>query len=376
MEKVYKIYKITNLENNMVYIGQTTKSINHRFKQHIKYKKSYISKAIGKYGKEKFSIEWIATSLTHQHVDELEDFFILTNNSLSPNGYNLRLTHDKNVISENLSEIYKAQTQDRWDNDKNTFHARPIVGINIKKEILEFDSINSAVKNKIYPDLNHTHKYYRTKGYYFFYREEFTNEELFNLIDIIKAKNHEKFLKNKQKRKEAIKEVILNDKTRYIVGVNPITKDILRYNNINQAKIDGVASSAIYYSLYPNNEKITRWKGYHFFHEKKYTIEEMFKLAEERNDLIYQRYLNGREKFKISNKKNNEKLKKPIIGINPITLEYKIFDSGSSAKKEGYSIGAFNLALKGMKRRTKGMHFQYYTKSIEEHIEIVKALYF
>lgn len=58
--KLGKIYRITNLVNNKIYIGQTIRDLKVRFKQHC-YKKgcTYLHNAILKYGKENFKIELI-----------------------------------------------------------------------------------------------------------------------------------------------------------------------------------------------------------------------------------------------------------------------------------------------------------------------------
>lgn len=56
------IYKITNILNGKIYIGQTTKSIEKRFGQHkcaTGNRNSSISSSIRKYGEENFSIEII-----------------------------------------------------------------------------------------------------------------------------------------------------------------------------------------------------------------------------------------------------------------------------------------------------------------------------
>lgn len=54
------IYKITNLVNNKVYIGQTERTLKERWGQH-KYSKGckYLHNAILKYGAESFKIEEI-----------------------------------------------------------------------------------------------------------------------------------------------------------------------------------------------------------------------------------------------------------------------------------------------------------------------------
>lgn len=62
--KIGKIYKITNNKNGLVYIGCTTKSLNHRFSEHLYrcFKTGYKSKlynSMKKYGQENFTIELI-----------------------------------------------------------------------------------------------------------------------------------------------------------------------------------------------------------------------------------------------------------------------------------------------------------------------------
>ena len=57
-ENLINIYKITNLKNNYIYVGSTSKSIQERFREHCKpstWEKSPNSnfyKDIEKYGKE------------------------------------------------------------------------------------------------------------------------------------------------------------------------------------------------------------------------------------------------------------------------------------------------------------------------------------
>ena len=82
------IYKITNNLNNKCYIGQSV-HIERRFSEHcFPSKKSQISLAIQKYGKENFSFE-IIEECSVEKLNEREQFWIKYYNSLSPNGYNI-----------------------------------------------------------------------------------------------------------------------------------------------------------------------------------------------------------------------------------------------------------------------------------------------
>ena len=87
------IYKITNLINSKIYIGQTIKKMQIRWKEHQSAAKrginTYFHKAIRKYGIENFIIEQIAEANSKQELDELEIKYIQEYDCLAPNGYNI-----------------------------------------------------------------------------------------------------------------------------------------------------------------------------------------------------------------------------------------------------------------------------------------------
>lgn len=89
------IYKITNTENGKIYIGQTTKTIEKRFRQHQNNSnKSYFSqivlyKAFNKYGFDKFKCEQIE-EISNDKLDEREKYWIKYYNSYY-DGYNSTL---------------------------------------------------------------------------------------------------------------------------------------------------------------------------------------------------------------------------------------------------------------------------------------------
>ena len=72
------IYKITNLQNNKIYIGQSL-NIEQRWQRHLNSKdESAIHLAIQKYGKENFSFELIEEcdrSLLDEREDYWQDYF-------------------------------------------------------------------------------------------------------------------------------------------------------------------------------------------------------------------------------------------------------------------------------------------------------------
>ena len=97
------IYKITNLINNKIYVGQTTKSLEERFKSHVYGAKVYIKTgklpynhnsriipALAKYGYENFKIESIHEVDDDENIDELEKYYIKILNAQDPLiGYNI-----------------------------------------------------------------------------------------------------------------------------------------------------------------------------------------------------------------------------------------------------------------------------------------------
>ena len=121
------LYKITNLINNKVYIGQTIHP-DKRWWEHKQRAKTHnypIHLAIVKYGEENFVFEILEES---QNYNEREKELIKQYNSLSPNGYNIipggpspvyyGEDHPRNTISNTnvlniISELQKGKLSDR-----------------------------------------------------------------------------------------------------------------------------------------------------------------------------------------------------------------------------------------------------------------------
>ena len=70
-----KVYKITNIVNNKVYIGQTIQSLSTRFSRHKQTKEMrcpHLANAIDKYGVNNFTIEQIDIANTKEELDGKE----------------------------------------------------------------------------------------------------------------------------------------------------------------------------------------------------------------------------------------------------------------------------------------------------------------
>lgn len=88
------IYKITNLVNNKIYIGETIRSLNKRWNEHKSQSLNeghgynyHLHAAMRKYGIENFIIE-ILEECKDENRFEQEHYYIMKYNSLEPNGYN------------------------------------------------------------------------------------------------------------------------------------------------------------------------------------------------------------------------------------------------------------------------------------------------
>lgn len=97
------IYKVTNLINSKVYIGQTINSLNQRWVHHCGKWSSctYLRNAIQKYGKENFTIEEIDRAETLDILNEREIYWIEFYETKNPDkGYNLRFGGNNSTFSE------------------------------------------------------------------------------------------------------------------------------------------------------------------------------------------------------------------------------------------------------------------------------------
>jgi len=96
MTHLFIIYLVTNKINNKKYIGQTIVSLKKRWQRHcwtctLQAKRQAITEAIAKYGKESFQIFEIDYADSLEEANRKEVYWGLFYNSLSPNGYNLKL---------------------------------------------------------------------------------------------------------------------------------------------------------------------------------------------------------------------------------------------------------------------------------------------
>ena len=93
MDNIGYIYLLENKIDGNIYVGQTTRSIKNRIKDHIR-NDYMIGRALRKYGLKNFKI--IVYKLMHDDLDFFEQLFIKNLNTIKPNGYNLESGGHKN----------------------------------------------------------------------------------------------------------------------------------------------------------------------------------------------------------------------------------------------------------------------------------------
>lgn len=102
------IYKITNNINNKVYIGQTTRTVSIRYKNHLynaqRGRREHLYEAIRTYGGNNFSVETLAEAFSKEKLDELEIYYIAFYESRNPQkGYNIALGGGRGLLGYNHS---------------------------------------------------------------------------------------------------------------------------------------------------------------------------------------------------------------------------------------------------------------------------------
>ena len=147
------IYKITNKINGKIYIGQTTRSLKQRWKDHRCEAKDCkrgraIHRAIHKYGVENFTIEQIDCAITQEELNEKERYWIKYYESNTSKGYNLTDGGDCFKMTESvklkLSEFAKTRV-----GDKNSHYGVPM-SLENRLKISAVNKLRTGEKNSFY----------------------------------------------------------------------------------------------------------------------------------------------------------------------------------------------------------------------------------
>lgn len=137
------IYRITNKLNGKSYIGQTRKTVEERFNQHIRDAANghgfYIQNAIRKYGPENFSVETLATAENIDELNRLEEYYIRKFNTVEL-GYNLSYGGYSNTMD-------CKKTKDHHDRIMRSEDVRSRISATLKKKIKESGRTEEYVNN-------------------------------------------------------------------------------------------------------------------------------------------------------------------------------------------------------------------------------------
>ena len=153
------IYKITNRTDNKIYVGQTIRDVETRWKDHLKKgsKCRYLSSAIKKYGVDNFDFKLVCITFDNQ-LDGMEIKYIEQYNSLVPNGYNLKNggnggrhhAETNQKISESLKNRYKnglAPPSSHLGKPHSEIHKKKI-SESLKGRRLSQETINKIILSK------------------------------------------------------------------------------------------------------------------------------------------------------------------------------------------------------------------------------------
>lgn len=166
------IYKITNIKNNKVYIGQTIRPIEQRFKRHISdamnnILDTHFARAIRKYGESCFRIELVDTAASQNELNIKEQKYIQQYNSII-DGYN-----ETDAISKCGGNTYMSKNKDEMlticdkirvskIGTKNPNHKAIKVRNEETKQEIYFDTVLDC--QKYFNEKHHRFITTRTKG--------------------------------------------------------------------------------------------------------------------------------------------------------------------------------------------------------------------
>jgi len=231
---IYKmvIYKIENIINNKIYIGQTIKfkeRINSHFnkKKNSKYSIYSLKHAIVNEPRDNFKISIIKECENEKELLEYEKYFISLYDSTNPEkGYNLNIG---GKCGNKYSEDYRTEIS------KKSKESKPICQYDMDGNLInEFHSVNYACRilnidpRKIFRILSGLRK--TTNGFYFEYKgKELSFKKVKTKIIYVYNKKDNTFIKKFISIKNACEELNLN---RYSVGkcLRNIKKGKLAYN--------------------------------------------------------------------------------------------------------------------------------------------------
>jgi len=136
------IYKITNTVNRKCYIGVTTKDnpnerwMNHKSAIRANIGCPLLQKAVKKYGEDSFRFEVLIICFD-QDVFKFENEYILKNNSMSPNGYNIAVGGIRGPSF--LGKHHSDETKQVLSKKSREYHNRPEIKEQHRQRAIEIN---------------------------------------------------------------------------------------------------------------------------------------------------------------------------------------------------------------------------------------------
>ena len=136
------IYKITNIQNNKIYIGQTIRPVSDRFHRHINdamnnILDTHFARAIRKYGKDNFVIEQIDEANNQDELNKKEQYWIQYYNSVEE-GYN-----ETDAICKCGGNTYQSKSKEEMEIIKDKIRQTKIGSKNPKAKKIKRININT-----------------------------------------------------------------------------------------------------------------------------------------------------------------------------------------------------------------------------------------
>lgn len=191
---MFYIYKITNILNNKIYIGQTyNRTIYDRFVRHCKEARklapSALDRAIFKYGQQNFKVELIEECKDNKKLNERERYWIkffnstnrsirynLTDGGEGSNTYKYKTEAEMNEIRKKIGNSNKGKNNGNHTSVKAiNINTNEVIHFDILKDCLEYFNIKN--KGMVIDRCKHIARYYFRKEWNFAYEnEDFQND--------------------------------------------------------------------------------------------------------------------------------------------------------------------------------------------------------
>ena len=261
------VYKITNKINGKIYIGQTIRKPEVRWKYHTNPPKNvkkltYIQSAIQKYGVDNFDFETICYAKDRDSLNYYEDHFIQYFNCLAPKGYTCigsrsvsgmfsQETLNKMSLAKKGKEPWNKGKKYKLSEDSKTAYKLSNKGKWLGKK----QSSESKIKMSL-----------AKKGKRFLSDEHYERVGLINSQRVVSEETRAKLSAANMGKVHSrhVLDAMAEKKTRnVIVRIDPNSGETKNYYSGIELKNDGFRYSSVYRSITKFNGQI-KHKGYYW----------------------------------------------------------------------------------------------------------------